>query len=112
MVTGFLGVRRRHIARHGRQMELRRPTSTTSYTSVPVRGIFSGYKPEQMTGGVQQGDAKVSILNDEIALLAWPGPPRRRDAMLIDARVWNVEGATLIYDGDTLIGHDLWVRGA
>lgn len=105
--------RRRQIAAKGRAMVLQRQTgvSPVVWAQVQVRGVARGYRPEQLTGDIRQGDQNVSILNDEIAAAGWPGPPKARDSIIIDGRTWAVEGAYPVYEGDLLIGHDLWVRG-
>jgi hypothetical protein len=110
-MAGFVNTRRNHIRRRGRSMELRRLTSTTAYTSVSLLGILRAYRPEQLAGDIRQGDAQVSVLADEIAAASWPAPPRVRDQLVIDAMVWAVQGAWPIFDGSSLIGWDLWVRG-
>lgn len=106
MSRGFLESRRRRLAVVGRPMSLRRQA-----VAVTVQGSFRAYTPDQITGGIVQGDAQVSILDDEIAAAAWPGPPRRGDTMLIDGKTWALQGATPVHDGALLIGHDLWIRG-
>lgn len=92
-------------------MTLRRPLTTSVNQDVQVAGLLSAYQPGQLTGGVQQGDARVSLLDDEIQVFGWPGPPRTRDAVLIAGETWRVLGAMRVLDGALVIGHHLWVRG-
>lgn len=105
--------RRRAIIRRGRAMTLRRalPTSPVTYAECPLLGFQAFYRPEHITGGVRQGDARVQILNDEIAALSWPGPPVSQDLIVIDGRTWAVVGALAVYEGSSCIGFDLHVRG-
>lgn len=107
-----LGARRRQLAVKGRPMTLRRLTAAgAAPTDVAVQGHLKAYRPEQLTGDIRMGDAQVAILNDEISAAAWPGPPRARDQMVIDGRLWSVQGAFPVYEGATCIGFDVWVRG-
>lgn len=108
-----LDSRRRMIARYGRPWTLRRQTGVnpSTFSDLAVAGYLSTYRPEQLTGGVQMGDASVAILNDEILAAAWPGPPRSKDAMIIDGRTWQVIGARAIFERTAVIGFAIWVRG-
>jgi hypothetical protein len=108
-MSSFLISRRRLLAQRGRPMVLRRPG--TPYIDVTVQGFKAAFSPEQITGGVQQGDCRVQILADEITAAAWPGPPKNKDSVVVDGRTWSVQGATPLYDGATLLGFSLWVRG-
>lgn len=95
-------------------MTLRRLLTANPSTSVEVTllGFLSMFSADQVgTGDIMQGDGSVAILNDEIEAAAWPGPPRARDQMIIDGRVWNVRGSNPIYEADVCIGHNLSVRG-
>lgn len=101
------------IARKGRAMVLRRPLAATppSFVDLPLTGFFRAYQPQQISGDVRQGDAKVEISAVEIALFEWPGPPRARDALTINGKVWAVQGAAPVYDGADLAGYTLHIRG-
>jgi hypothetical protein len=93
-------------------MTLRRLLTTSTISDVTVMGYLVMFKPDAVgTGSVMQGDATVSILNNEILACAWPGPPRQRDQMVIDGRIWSVQGSTPLWEGTTCIGHDIYVRG-
>jgi hypothetical protein len=115
-MSSFLRSRRRTLAKIGRPMTLRRQTSTATipptYADVTVQGHLVAAKPDDVQGEVMQGDARVAILNDEIAATDWPGPPRKHDLVLVDGETWVVHGPPAgVYDGATLIGFMLHVRG-
>lgn len=112
-MAGFLMSRRRLIARHGRPMTIRRQTGVNPvvFSAVEVAAAVTAFRPEQLIGGVQQGDMRAEILNDEIADAAWPGPPRAKDSLLVDGKAWQIVGATPVFDGALCIGHALWIRG-
>ena len=100
------------IARFGRPMTLRRQTGVNpaTYLDLPVAGRLSAYRPEQLQGGVQQGDASVAILNDELAAAGWSAP-RAKEAIVIDGRTWQIIGVRAAYERSMVIGFALWVRG-
>lgn len=109
-----LDARRRNIASRGRSFTLRRQTVTSpaTYSSVTVTAFLRAYRPDQIAGALMQGDWAMEIGNDEIAAASWPGPPRPGDEVLDgSAATYAVIGAAAIYEGSTLIGHTLQLRG-
>lgn len=102
------GTRARLLVRFGRTMTLRRQVTTSSNTDATVVGFVTAFRPDQITGDVRQGDCVVAI---GPAPAGWPGPPRARDQVVIDAKVWTVQGAAALYEGATLAGYDLHARG-
>jgi hypothetical protein len=103
--------RRALLAARGRPMSLRR-AATPAALVVTVSGYPRAYNPGELTAGVQQGDVRVEILNDEVAAAGWPAPPRNPDRLVMDARTYTVMGAFPIYEGAAVIGWSLWVRGS
>lgn len=103
--------RRRMLASRGRIMTLKRQITPSSEISHPLLGFLQTYRAEQVSGDVRQGDATVATMHDEIAAAAWVPPPRVRDILVIGGRTWAVQGSKPIYDGETLIGWEFWVRG-
>lgn len=96
------------LARYGRPMELKRRVGTsTSFTTVTVSGVSQGYQPQELVGGIVQGDRKVTISNAEIAAAGWPGPPGKGD--LCDGAA--VQGCETKHLGAEVLAHVLWVRG-
>jgi hypothetical protein len=91
-------------------MILRRIVPNADPIEVIVQGYSHQYNPDQLTGGVQQGDQRVEILADEVNLVGWPAPPARLDRLVMDRTV-AIQGVTPVYDGSVLVGWSLWVRG-
>lgn len=100
--------RRRQLAAKGRPMVLSRLTPALSVT---LQGKDNAFAPDQLQGGVQQGDLQVEILLDELQAASWPDRPRSPDKLTIDGRTYTVRDATLVSEGPTPIGWTLWVRG-
>ncbi len=111
----LLDGRRRQIKRRGVLVRLRRQNpgpAPFTYAEVPFLVVLSAFKPDQLTGGVQQGDANLQTLDDEIRAARWPGPPRIKDTIVFpDGKTWAILGAMVVRDGPAVIGHWLWVRG-
>lgn len=103
---------RSQLARHGRAMTLRRRVGTSgSFTEADAAGVLRAFSPQELAGGVLQGDARVII--DAQPLLAAPGlaPPQKGDFVVVDGRTWTVQGAHARMDGAAVCAYELWVRG-
>jgi hypothetical protein len=103
--------RRLNMRMRGRPMVLRRQATPVSPT-ITVTGYARNYRPGELTAGVQQGDVRAEILNDEIAQLGWPAPPRNPDRLTFDGRTYTIIGAAPVHEGTTIIGWSLWARGS
>jgi hypothetical protein len=108
-MSHFLAARRRQIRAKGRAMVLHRNGATPA--SVTLLGFPRSYRPDEIQGGVVQGDQQVEILNDELAAAGWTAQPAHPDRLVIDGRSATVQGSRAVYDGALLIGWSLWVRG-
>lgn len=94
----------------GERVILRRPPNT----DCPLAAVTRAYAPQQIGGGVVQGDRHVSIGNRSIAQSGWPGPPRRGDQIIFDggtktATIMGVESMTV---GSEVVRHNIQVRGS
>jgi hypothetical protein len=102
----------RKLRKNGRSMTLRRRVGvSTSFNDVVVYGEDRGYSPDQLLGGIIQGDRKVTISNTEIAAASWPGPPKKGDFLTVDGVQTALQGAVTEYEGSTILAHILWIRG-
>lgn len=102
------GAQERYLAslkRAGRLVEYKRRIGTTSgFEALSVHGRARTYKPDELVGLVQQGDRKIRISALETGAL---GKPAKGDKLDGGA----VQGVEDLYDGETLVGHVVWVRG-
>ena len=105
-----LDARRRNLATRGRPMTLSR-ISTGAPVAVTVVGTLRLFNPQDLTGAVKQGDARIEIGHDEIAAASWPHPPSSPDQVLVDGQTYSVQGAMPVCEGPTIIGWSLHVRG-
>ncbi len=111
-MSAHLAIRRRHIQGKGRTVTLRRQVGKAAPTDVSLLAFIHAYRPDQITEGLKQGDQLAEILNDEIAVASWPGPPKVGDTLIADGKSLAVLGTpTPLYDGPTLLGYTLSVRG-
>lgn len=114
----------RSLAAHGTDAILRRlvglgrePTAT----DVTVRVRLDSYKPEEIDGGVIQGDSRAVLSPTQIAAAGWPGTipadgtdamvPMKNDRLIVKGRVRNIEAATPFYIDGVLVRIELQVRG-
>ncbi|EHM01153.1 hypothetical protein HMPREF9946_02228 [Acetobacteraceae bacterium AT-5844] len=108
-MSQLLNSRRRQIRAKGRTMVLHRSGATPP--SVTLLGFPRAYRPDELEGGVIQGDQQVEILADELNAAGWTDKPERPDRLVIDGRSTAVQGSRAVCDGALLIGYSLWVRG-
>lgn len=115
------------LAADGEDIKLQRITGTTNQAtfSVNCRAFIRGYTPNELVGGIIQGDSRVIISPTEIIRKQWPGPqvvtspaptsdkrvPRKNDKAIIAGKVRNVEAASPIYMGGELVRIEIQVRG-
>src|ERR1700743_199076 len=88
------------LDRNGEDVILRRLTGRGFYIDVTVRARINDYRPEEMAGGIVQGDQKCIISNTEITAAQWPGPPRVGDVIIrnggtLSAMVKSAASSTL-----------------
>lgn len=102
----------RLLARFGRAMTVRRRQgTTTTFTQVSVTGILRSFRPEEIAGGVMQGDAEAIITANEILGTAGFAPPAKGDFVAIDAKNWAVLGVTPRMIEADIVAYHLWIRG-
>lgn len=110
----------RSLIKRGEDAVLRRRVGTSAvFVEVGVRIHFRGYKPDELTGGIQQGDS-VAILSPTQILAAgaaWPGAaggvqmPRANDGLTVQGRLRNVQAVSVIYEAAEPVRIELQVRG-
>lgn len=107
----------RSLAAHGQDAILRRWSGSGSArtpTDVAVRVRALDYKPEELVGGIMQGDTRVILSPTQIVAAGWPGPqdwPRIGDRLVIDGRERNVQAAPPFRIDGVVVRIDVTVRG-
>jgi hypothetical protein len=99
------------IARVGKAATLRRVTGPQTFVSVGVKVVVRAYQPNELQGGIVQGDRQARISNAEIDARQWPGPPRRGDQLILDGRTYNVQGVDSPNIAEDTAMHIMQVRG-
>lgn len=97
------------LSTRGRQVTLRRLGSPN--VDVTVLAMVLGYQPNELVGGIAQGDRKVTLGMREIIEASWPTPIRAGDRVIIDGRTTTVQGVDPHYAGSTCVMQILQVRG-
>ena len=102
----------RQINRHGQTITLRRPVANASPIEKTCKAFVRGYKPDELIGGVQQGDSLVALSPTGLAGSDFATTlPRAMDKVLIAGRVRNVQMADPVLLGDQVVRINLQVRG-
>ena len=95
----------------GQPVTLRRMVSGMA-VDVTVVATVMGYQPNEITGGVMQGDRKAKLSDNEIVAAGWPGPPRKGDILMIDGRTFTAITCDTVKMGSVVLSHTMQVRGA
>ena len=114
----------RGLAARGQDVILRRISgSGPSATSIDVacRAVVRGYRPEELVGGIAQGDSQVILSPSEIRSSGWPDPggspsgsaslPKKGDKLIVQGRMRTIEAVAPIQVAGELVRIDLQVRG-
>lgn len=76
-----------------------------------VYGVTNNYSPNELIGGIIQGDTVVTITNQEIAERQWPGPPQPGDKFIIDDKQRTIMAVEPKYLGSEKLVFVCQVRG-
>lgn len=119
--AAHLAAHRRMLRRLGESVTLRRLTGTTSQTAVDatVTARVTGYRPQALAGGIQQGDRELIVLAEDLVAAGWPVPPKKGDRIILRPDADGV-GETLTVQavdssrrrvGGVLIAYEITARG-
>lgn len=113
----------RQLRLHGQNATLRRyvgtgPSRTASDVTVRVR--LDAYRPEELVGGVIQGDSRVILSPSQIIAAYWGGTlvdgtdgrvPVKGDHLIVAGRARIVQAPMPFYMDGQLVRIELQVRG-
>lgn len=102
------------IAEHGQDIVLVRLVPDADDLERPHRAFVRGYRPDEMAGGLQQGDTRVTLSPTGLpAEFADTDATRlaRNDLIRIDGRLRNVQFVESVRVAGILVRVNLTVRG-
>jgi hypothetical protein len=103
---------RRQIEAHGETITLRR----VNVSPTPdVRARVMGYDPDELTGGINQGDRKITVLAEDVETSEFPTPFKAGgiDKVLVRGRIMGMQVVddSTVRIGDTLIAYKIRATG-
>lgn len=107
---------RRALARHGEVVLFRRFTGAgpnRPQFQTEIRARVTGYVPQDLIGGIQQGDRKVLVLVEDVLAKQIAMPITTSDFIVVRGRqcaIFSVDDSTH-RDGPELIALELGIRG-
>lgn len=108
---------RREVSENGETVTLRRinPSPTPS-TDKSVLARVVGYAPNELVGGIQQGDRKVIVLAEDVENTGFPVPIKTGGSdkiVLASGRVLNIQAVddNTRRVGGILIAYEITARG-
>lgn len=105
---------RRQMDAHGETVTLRRNNAAPSLpTEQNLKARVIGYQPDELIGGINQGDRKVIILAEDITTFPLPFKTGGTDKIVVRGKPLNigvVDDSTRRI-GDTLIAYEIRATG-
>jgi hypothetical protein len=97
----------------GETVIVRRLTGTTVQIpfDVTVKAVVRGYGPEELVGGVQQGDRKVIMSQREMENAQWCWPVKPQDRIIIDGKATVVQSVDGRKIGEDIAMYVIQTRG-
>lgn len=83
----------------------------TGQSDLSCVAAVAGYLPNELVGGILQGDRRVRISNVEITNASWPGPPRKGDKVVIASRTTTIQGVDTSFVAGVAVMHIIQARG-
>ena len=104
----------RQVREHGQDIVLRRPVANGAAIERPFRAFVRGYRPDELSGGLQQGDT-------ELVMSPTGLPPefadtdatrlRKLDRITFDGRIRTVKFVEPVRVAGTLVRLNVTVEG-
>ena len=79
------------IEREGEPVELLRNLPGGASLTASLKAFVRGFKPDELTGGIVQGDRAVTIAPRKLQAEGWPDAPRKPDQVTIAGRTATVQ---------------------
>jgi len=103
----------RAIDETGSPVILRRLSGTQQIKfDVRTTAVITGFQPNELVGGISQGDRRVIIGPRDIAARQWPAPPRKGDRVFIGTVETTVEAVEVVDVRGQIVRYNMVVRGA
>ncbi|GEP12823.1 hypothetical protein MMMDOFMJ_4407 [Methylobacterium gnaphalii] len=73
--------------------------------------FFRGYRPDELAGGIQQGDSTAILSPTSLGASGFPRPIKTNDKLTVAGRKRNVQAVEPVSMNDVLVRVNLWLRG-
>jgi hypothetical protein len=102
----------RHIARDGQTVMLRKGAAADASGDKALQAFVRGYQPEELAGGIQQGDTTAVFSPSALTASGFDGVPKRLDRMLIAGKMQVIQVCNPVRMRDVVVRYETWLRGA
>lgn len=79
------------IEREGEPVELLRNLPDGGQLTASLKAFVRGFKPEELGGGIVQGDRAMHVAPRKLAAAGWPDAPRKPDQVTIAGKTATVQ---------------------
>ncbi|WP_048710788.1 phage head completion protein [Microvirga massiliensis] len=80
----------REFSIRGEVVTMRRVVPNAPAIEAVARAIVVGYQPDELIGGITQGERRVYVAADDLERAGWPIPPKVNDRIIVRGRSLNV----------------------
>jgi hypothetical protein len=101
----------RQIMAHGQTVSLRKKAALDASQDKPMQAFVRGYKPDELSGGINQGDSTMVFSPTQLTASGYAGAPARLDKVTIAGRLRNIEVANPVEIQGVIVRWECWVRG-
>jgi len=102
----------RQLAKNGQTVKLRDKSASNGDNDKPVRAFVRGYQPEELSGGIQQGDSTMILSPTGLAASGFVGPLKRLDRVTVAGKIQIIQVANPVTMNDVIVRWECWLRGA
>lgn len=101
----------RQIARHGQSVTLRRVVPNAPALEKGCKAWARGYKPNELVGGLQQGDTLLIFSPTDLPAEFVAAPLKRGDGIRVEGLLRTVQFTDPVRLNDVLVRLNVTVRG-
>lgn len=101
----------RQIAKHGQDITLRRVVPNAPAIEKPSRAFARGYRPDELAGGIQQGDTLMILSPSTMPAEFVSTPLKVNDRIISDGRTRNVQYVDPVRIDGVIVRFNVLVRG-
>lgn len=99
------------IATRGQTVRLQRVNVRDEKLFIPFRAFVRGYRPDELAGGIEQGESVVVISPTALAKAGISDPIKGNDRLWVAGTPRAVRMCNPVATDDVVVRWDAWIKG-